>query len=135
MTEHDHEDDRLFASRSRALFDESVAGLDAATRSALRQARDRALDEMESERLLPAWFRARPSALAAGLLVAVVSGWLLLVRDGVAPPMAPALAEPDDLELLLLEDELEMLEELEFYAWLDEQPEIQAIDTAGDGRG
>ena len=30
----------------------------------------------------------------------------------------------DDLELMLAEDEFDMLEELEFYAWLEEQPEL-----------
>lgn len=33
---------------------------------------------------------------------------------------APVAQQATDLEMLLGDDELEMLEELEFYAWLDE---------------
>jgi hypothetical protein len=45
------------------------------------------------------------------------------------------VAALDDLELLLAEDEFEMLEELEFYAWLEEQPELENPEPAGDGVG
>ena len=46
--------------------------------------------------------------------------------------MVEGIAEVDDVELLLGEDELELIEELEFYAWLEEQPEFQVSD---DGAG
>ena len=42
----------------------------------------------------------------------------------------------DDLEILLGDEDLEMLdEEIEFYAWLEEQPELTAPAATGDGVG
>jgi hypothetical protein len=114
--------------RTKRAFDESVAGLDAATRSRLTQARHRALEELPQRRaswrsgLLPA------GALAATALVA----WLVVVQP---PPPQQAVREAPlaDLEILLGEEDLEMLdEELEFYGWLEEQPEFS---RAGDSVG
>jgi hypothetical protein len=45
------------------------------------------------------------------------------------------VAALDDLELMLAEDEFDMLEELEFYAWLEEQPELEVPEPADDGVG
>jgi len=128
------EDDRLFAARAKTHFDDSVAGLDAATRSRLTQARTRAMSELQLPGLAPRWMHERPRALVAGVAVAVLAGWLLIPSGDPEHPSPQALAGSDDLELLL-EDEFEMLEELEFYAWLDEQAEIQADENMVDGAG
>jgi hypothetical protein len=118
-----------FERRTKRVFDDSVAALDAATRSRLTQARHRALEERQVVRgggwrwaLMPA------GAVAATALVAWFTVWQ-------APPARDAVqsAALDDLEILLSEEDLEMLdEELEFYGWLEEQPEFAG---AGDSVG
>ncbi len=35
---------------------------------------------------------------------------------------APAVASVDDIEILFAKDDLNLYEDLEFYAWLDEEP-------------
>ena len=40
-----------------------------------------------------------------------------------------------DLEILLSQEELDMLEELEFYAWLEEQVELTSGEIVEDGIG
>ena len=118
-----------FERRTKRVFDDSVAAIDAATRSRLTQARYRALEERASPRgrgwrsaLVPA------GAVAATALVA----WLVVWQS---PPTSAAVQGTPlaDLEILLGEEDLEMLdEELEFYGWLEKQPEFA---TAGDSVG
>jgi hypothetical protein len=125
----DLEDPSEFERRAKRAFDGSVAALDAATRSQLTQARYRALDEQAQQRdrrwlatLMPA------GAVAATALVA----WLVVWQP---PPTTEVVQEAalGDLEILLGEEDLEMLdEELEFYGWLEEQPEFE---NAGDSVG
>lgn len=124
----DEVDNGDFERSTKRLFDDSVASLDGATRSRLTQARHRALEERKSARgagwrgsLLPA------GTLAATALIAWLTVWQRPpVSDDVqAAPLA-------DLEILLGEEDLEMLdEELEFYGWLEEQPEFAGDDSVG----
>lgn len=116
-----------FERRTKRVFDASVAAIDAATRSRLTQARYRALEERASPRarswrsaLVPA------GAVAATALVA----WLVVWQS---PPTSTAVQGTPlaDLEILLGEEDLEMLdEELEFYGWLEEQPEFADTDDS-----
>ncbi len=105
--------EEAFAAKAKALFDDSVAGLDGETRSRLSRSRHRALAELERAR--PAWLQWAP---AAGVTAAAVVAFVIwtgnpVVDEGTSPAMA------DDIEILLNEDSLEMLEELEFYSWID----------------
>ena len=109
-----------FERRTKRLFDESVTALDAATRSRLTQARHRALEQRASHDRGWAWSLVPAGTVAATALVA----WLVVWQ---APPPNDELqtAQLTDLEILLGEEDLEMLdEELEFYGWLEEQPEF-----------
>jgi hypothetical protein len=116
-----------FERRAKRVFDDSVAALDAATRSKLTQARYRALEEQATARgrgwsssLLPA------GTVAATALVA----WLVLWQQPQTPDVQQA--QLGDLEILLGEEDLEMLdEELEFYGWLEAQPEFANVDSVG----
>jgi hypothetical protein len=133
MTHEKDRDREDFETRTREVFERSVADLDGATRSKLTQARHRALQELERPATERQWLAWRPQAAAAALVVvAVGAGWLFI--DSPAP-LSPvdAIAEVSDFELLLGEDDLELIEELEFYAWLEEQPEFQASDDGGAG--
>ena len=123
-----NDDGSDFERRAKRAFDDSVAALDAATRSKLTQARYRALEEQESARdrgwrssLLPA------GTVAATALVAWLGMWQQ--PDTNVPVQAAPLG---DLEILLGEEDIEMLdEELEFYGWLEAQPEFANADSVG----
>lgn len=116
-----------FERKTKRMFDESVAGLDAATRSRLTQARYRALEERRPKRSRGWGFTLVPAGtLAATALLA----WFILPNR---PPVDLQAESVDDLEILLAEEDLEMLgEDLEFYGWLEEQPEFA---SAADGIG
>ena len=125
--------DRDFEERTKLLFDESVAALDGETRSKLTQARYRALEEL-ADRRQPVWSR---SWLPAGAAAAVAVLGLMLWQGQVGPVDEGSfdVAAVTDLEILLGEEELDMVEELEFYAWLDEQAELTSGQILEDGVG
>lgn len=108
-------EEQEFAQRARQLFDESVEGLDAQTRSRLNRARQQALASADSNagfRPLSPWVPATGVAAAAVIALAI---W-----GGSPQPEEPAPTAMDaDFEILLNADSLEMLEDLEFYSWLD----------------
>jgi hypothetical protein len=118
-----------FERRTKRVFDESVAALDAATRSRLTQARYRALEERNGA-AKSSW---RLSLIPLGTLTAAaLVVWFTIGQPPVAVDNVPSAAL-SDLEILLGEEDLEMLdEELEFYGWLEEQPEfVGAGDSVG----
>ena len=126
--------DRAVEERTKLLFDESVSSLDPQTRSNLTQARYRALEELEGS--APAGWRPRwipAGVLAAGVLVVV----MLWQGQPAVSPEAPAfdVAALSDLEIILGDGDLGLLQELEFYAWLDEQAEIVTPESAEGGVG
>ena len=120
-----------FERRAKRVFDDSVASLDAATRSHLTQARFKALEQRARsvrERGWGGWL-IPAGTLAATVLVA----WLVVTQPAPPPNEDVQAASLGDLEILLGEEDLEMLdEELEFYGWLEEQPEFA---DAGDSVG
>jgi hypothetical protein len=122
----DESDIREFERRTKRLFDESVASLDAATRSRLTQARHRALEERPSARAGLRWSLVPAGAVAATAAVA----WFVVWQG---PPATDSVQTTslNDLEILLGEEDIEMLdEELEFYGWLEEQPEFANADDS-----
>ena len=126
--------DRALEERTKLLFDESVSSLDPQTRSKLTQARYRALEELEGSAPAggrPRWIPA--CVLAAGVLVVV----MLWQGQPAVSPDTPAfdVAALSDLEIILGDGDLGLLQELEFYAWLDEQAEIVTPESAEGGVG
>ncbi len=96
------------------ILDRQVVDDDA--RAALRRARNAALDagaRPHSRR--PRWF---PAAAVAALLLLGIG--VALLYPGLNQPPMPA-ASFDDMVVIDSEDELELLEELEFYVWLEQQ--------------
>jgi hypothetical protein len=123
----DDKDLSAFERETKRMFDESVAGLDAATRSRLTRARHRALEELKPKRS----YHWRFTLVPAGTLAAVALVAFLVIQT--RPPEPPPADSLGDLEILLAEEDLEMLDEdLDFYGWLEEQPEFA---NAGDGIG
>ena len=104
--------DEKYAQEAKALFDESVDKLDAATLSTLNQSRQRALAEAHAQPTQ--WLRWVPAASMAAATLLVV---MVILPDPAN--IQPVPAEVTDMEILLGEDSIEMLEDLEFYAWID----------------
>lgn len=101
-----------FSAQAKRRFDESVERIDGATQSTLTRARHAALAEAGSAR--PGWYQWAPAAgVAAAAVMAVVIWTGNPAVDGTGSP------EVADIEILLTEDSLEMLEDLEFYSWID----------------
>lgn len=110
--------DDAFVKTAGELLRRSADDIDAATASRLNRARQAALADLPRRRrrapwLVPALSTAAVGALAVGL-------WLNRGGSPELPATAtPAVESAADLDLLLATDSLEMLEDLEFYAWLD----------------
>jgi hypothetical protein len=133
MTEADSNREREIAERSRTLFADEVAGLDGHTRSRLARARAAAVAAAGSRRR-DAWLapsRLVPLGAAAAAILAVA----LFPRIPQAPLVPATDVVLNDLDLLLEGESLDLFEELDFYAWLLEQPELIEADENGDDSG
>ncbi len=111
----EHKDEERFTKRAKHLFDESVQDIDGQTQSRLNRGRQKALAENGRRPAMGAlgvWAPATGIAAAAVVAVTLWSGFRQ--PADIAPP-----ATATDFEILLDEDSLEMLEELEFYSWMD----------------
>ena len=108
-------------ARSKAEFDASVGGLNAHVRSRLTQARFAAIEELERKRRSRwrSWWMPAAGFVTAAVIVASISmpgmNRSMNRTDGAAVQFA------DDDMPMVLEDNIEMLEDLEFYAWLDDE--------------
>jgi hypothetical protein len=133
MSEADSKREREIAERARQLFADSVTGLDGHTRSRLAQARAAAV-AAAGGRGWEAWLlpsRLVPLGGAAAALLALLVFW-----QSPGTPVAPAASVVlNDLDLLLEGENLDLFEELDFYAWLLEQPELLEAAESGDGSG
>jgi hypothetical protein len=120
------QDDNAFELRSRALFQDSVEGLDFAIRSRLTQARSAALEAAATRRPWAlGWKMWTP---AAGVTAAAILGVALWVgsplHHQIGTP-ADAQSNLEDLDLLASSDEgsadaLEMLQDdIDFYDFAD----------------
>lgn len=131
MTEHDDKggltpDERRFAERAKQKFDNSVGRLDAATLSRLNRSRHAALAEIAARRGNVRWRRWVPvTGLAAAAAIAAV---LIVQPNGVDLP--DVSDDVTDFEILLGDDSLEMIEDLEFYSWI-ETTDLDATDHVG----
>lgn len=126
--------ERGIEERARRLFDESVRGLDGHTRSRLAQARAKAVEAAGTRRL--GWWWRAPSQLVplAGVAAAVLAVAVIWQNPGSSLGSAePAVL--GDLDILLESESFDLFEDLEFYAWLLEQPELLEVDEAADGSG
>ena len=119
----DRRDDKPpeWTARARELLDASAGALDGATASRLNRARQQAL----ATRARPArrWWLPAGAATAVSVLLALAVVNPFASRPA---PNAPALATGggDDTELLIVaDDNLELAQDLEFYAWLDAEDE------------
>ena len=123
MSEQDNE---AFEVRSRALFQDSVDGLDMRIRSRLTQARSAALEAADGRR--PWLFGWKMWAPAAGVTAAAILGLGLWIGSPIghqAPTLAGVQSNLEDLDLVAATDEgsadaMEMLQDdIDFYDFAD----------------
>lgn len=115
--------------RAREVFDESVAALDAQTRSRLNRARQAAVASLEPRRGLARssrpwnWISSSWTPAAVLASVALVAVLLWRMPPDVTAPAQQAGAEPEAIEaveMLAAGDDLDLAaDDPAFYAWLD----------------
>ena len=108
--------------QARELFDASVEGLDAETRSRLNRARQAAVAEVERTRHSP-WRTWLPAAAAASVALIAVVLWRM-PGNGVEPTARVAEPAPaaEVVEMLATSEGLDVAaEDPEFYTWLASQ--------------
>jgi hypothetical protein len=115
-------EDEAWIEQARALLDRSTESLDAASLSRLNRARQAAL--MQKRDRPRAWIVGGSLAAAATLVLCIGLGLYRL--DALKRPDSPAPAaealQPADIDVLTGDDDaLDLYENLDFYAWLDEQ--------------
>lgn len=109
MKEKDSND--TFIEHIHATLETSLDDIDAATQSRITQARYRALEQAGGKSQTQIW-------LTAG---AVATTCIALVVFSLLPETQMENTMPvDDFDLIGNMDNLEMLEELEFYEWLED---------------
>jgi hypothetical protein len=116
-----------FEERSRALFHDSVEGLDFAVRSRLTQARNAAVEAASAGRRRPWFFRLGVWTPAAGVTAAAVLGavlWLGSPLGQHAATVADGQPNLEDLDIVASSegsgDAMDMLQDdVEFYDWAD----------------
>lgn len=106
-----------FLEKARLALRASEERLDAATLARLRDARERAVDAA-GERApgffrIPNWMRAGAFATAAAAVI------LLAVWVDPAKQELP-VRSPDELEIVLYADNMDLYEDMDFYEWLVE---------------
>lgn len=128
--------DKEFEKRSHDVLRAGADGLDAHIRSRLTQARFAAVEEARKSRSGFAWRTWVPAgSLAAAALLAIVLWNARPAEDPATAPLsastAPGVVSPmDDLELLAAADGFELLEEdLEFYVWVESEPDAGSADV------
>ncbi len=120
-------EDEGLAAKAKKLFDQSVQGLDAQTQSRLNRGRHEALAQLQPGVGHGQWLRWAPvTGVTAAALVAVVVLTGRPPADQLTPP-----GTASDFEILLNEDSFEMLEELEFYSWIDLEGELDRNGNVG----
>jgi hypothetical protein len=125
--------EREIASRARQLFADSVRSVDGQTRSKLAEARAQAVEAAGRRRRR--WLPAPAALVPIGGLAAAVLAVALIWQNPGAPPVTIEPAVLSDLDILLDGEDLDLLQDLDFYAWLLEQPELLDGNGTGDESG
>lgn len=132
---HEPKVDAALEQRSRELFNTQVASQPAHMRSRLNQARQMALraahEATHSAWGLRGWVPLGSAAALALVALTVVQ----IMRPGAenTSESGPLLAASvDDVEILTADTELEMLQNMEFYAWLTTEPEGAVAESASE---
>ena len=110
---HDTNVDQLLHKTAVESLDDSIEHLDAHTLSRLNQARHNALAYADRPRLLDSqWLKAGAFAV---LLVTVINGWQFLSGPDIEH------MHTDDFELIVANEDYELMQDLDFVAWMIEE--------------
>jgi hypothetical protein len=149
--DHKAETESVTAQRSRELFDQQVANLDAGACSRLNQARQAALDAARGKAGAnatawgPRWLL--PVGSVAALALVAVTAVQLMRPDASQPPLELAYSagntlagsavasNVDDVEILTADADLELLQNMDFYAWVETQPEAASAGSNASEAG
>jgi hypothetical protein len=116
------EKNESFEARSREAFQGSVEGLEARTRSRLTRARHLALQAAEKSTGRSRRVRVWAPACAIVLAVAL---WTYAPNRALMPAPAEHQTALDDLDIVASNEELDLFDDdVDFYRWLDEGPEV-----------
>lgn len=114
-------DEQKLRELAKASLERSVDNIDGATLSRLRQARHAAMQQRETP-VLATWLRP---ALASAFTVCALAILLTMLPNRKADDdllaNAEALQQMDDFQLLSNGEDLDMIQDLEFYEWLEQQ--------------
>lgn len=131
-------EERLLREAARLLRERAEA-LEPTTADRLRRARQRALAEFDRRgsrqyRIHWGWRPAAAALLVVALCTLLWPGGMPGPRQDPAPEAPAARVSGPDLELMLAEEDLALLEDLEFLDWLDVgMPEGAALDAEASG--
>jgi hypothetical protein len=116
-----------WTDQARVLLDESAQALDASTLSRLNRARQAALAQ-RAPRRRAAWVFLPAGLAGACALLLAVGVWhgrraptAMPAQAAVAVSANGSAVNAGDLDLIASGDDLEMMQDLDFYAWLDAQ--------------
>jgi len=110
---HDTDTDKAFLKSLTDTLDESIEHLDGHTLSRLNQARHRALAQTEKPHFFNAqWIKA--GAIAA-VIITLVNGWMMFSSPSIQQ------MNTDGFELVIANEDFELMQELDFIAWMIEQ--------------
>jgi hypothetical protein len=120
--------DEHFVEQAGRMLRDGAQALDASTRSRLNQNRQKALLELRERSPMRRWIAdQRVPAVGAAMVALLVAGLWFGVgtqtgRESNSRQTTVAPTDPGellDLDVLLADESLEMIEELEFYLWMD----------------
>ena len=115
---------RSWLDQARELLDVSARDLDATTLSRLNRARRRASEASAQRRSRRVWPAAGLATACALLLTLLLSNPRDLPQPQSTLPLTSQTAgATDESEWVSDEDNLDLVQDLEFYAWLDTQDE------------
>ena len=127
----DPDADLKFEQRARAELRQAVAATTPQVRARLDAIVAAAAREAPRGKPWRRWSVALP--VAGGITAASLA--VILLLPGKLPPAQPAGSQADDLALLLNVDNLDLLERMEFYQWLEREPKLLEGDvTAPAGK-
>ena len=132
MSENERDPKDLPALERRAR--EDLGRMVSATRPEIRAR----LDALAAEAARAAAKHRQPRAWrtwSIGLCAAAASALIVVMWMPSTAPVAPAPAAADDMALLINVDNLDLLEQMEFYQWLDRDPAVlENASTSGAPR-
>jgi hypothetical protein len=111
--EHSIDDNQAMVRQVVDSLDQSIEHLDGHTLSRLNRARHQALAQTLRPRLIKAeWLKA---GAVVALIALLVNGWLMFTTPDAVP------IGVDDFEMILVNEDFELMQDLEFFVWMIEQ--------------